>query len=239
MRRNLLLSGGVAHPFARTSRQVADLLAQEGVRSTVTDDLEAGLRSLEDDPPDLVTVNALRWRMDVERYAHLREGEALSLSEHARGSMDRYVRGGGRLLALHTATICFDDWPGWGELVGARWDWERSSHPPLDTIEVEVVGDHPIVAGIGDFQIVDEAYGFLEEQSGLAPLLRSSHGGRAHPLLWARRVGGGRVVYDALGHDERSFAHPVHREILQRAVRWLFSDVPSQGPPQHEAAGRT
>jgi uncharacterized protein len=40
-------------------------------------------------------------------------------------------------------------------------------------------------------------------------------------VLWARESGGGRVVYDALGHDERSLAAAAHRQILEQAVRWL------------------
>ena len=33
---------------------------------------------------------------------------------------------------------------------------------------------------------------------------------------------GARVVYDALGHDTRSFASPEHRLLLQRAAGWLL-----------------
>ncbi len=53
------------------------------------------------------------------------------------------------------------------------------------------------------------------------PLLTGAHGGRAHPLLWARTVGAGRVVTDLLGHSLESFEHPVHRVVLQRAARWI------------------
>jgi uncharacterized protein len=42
----------------------------------------------------------------------------------------------------------------------------------------------------------------------------------AQPLLWAREFGGGRVVYDALGHQPESYAVPGHREIVRRAIRW-------------------
>lgn len=221
---NLLLSGGVGHPFATTSGLLADILAEVGFTSVVHEDLEEGLAALRSGSFDLVTVNALRWRMDVERYAHLRDEYALSLSSAARTSLETYVREGGRLLALHTASICFDDWPGWGEILGARWDWDRSFHPPLDTMTVEVAdATHPLVSGLGAFTLTDEAYGFLDEMPDLRPLLTSEHGGRAHPLLWERSYGAGLVVYDALGHDERSYASPEHREILRRIAAHLHN----------------
>ena len=50
--------------------------------------------------------------------------------------------------------------------------------------------------------------------------MSSPHGGTEHPLLWARTVGSGRVVYDALGHHVASYAVPEHRRIVQRAARW-------------------
>jgi type 1 glutamine amidotransferase len=33
------------------------------------------------------------------------------------------------------------------------------------------------------------------------------------------------VIYDALGHDERSYDSPGHREIIARAARWLVADL--------------
>jgi len=35
------------------------------------------------------------------------------------------IEGGGGLLALHTAVICFDDWAGWKALLGGQWRWGR------------------------------------------------------------------------------------------------------------------
>lgn len=216
-----ILSGGVGHPFAATSAQVARLLASVDIEADVTDDLVAGALALRDDPVDLLVVNALRWRMQAERYAHLRDKWAFTLPDEAREAILVHVGGGRGLLALHTAAICFDDWSDWGRLIGGAWNWERSSHPPLDEVTVTVATDrHPIVAGVRDFDVVDEVYGFLDREPDVVDLAHSPHGGRDHPLLWVRRVEGARVVYDALGHDERSFDHPTHRRIVRRAALW-------------------
>lgn len=228
MATNLIVSGGVAHPFERTSAMVDELLEDVGVSSAITEDVDASLAALPETRPDLVTLNILRWRMEVDRYAHLRAEHAISLSASARRGMSRYVQEGGALLALHGATICFDDWSEWRGILGAVWEWDRSFHPPVDDMLVEVDDPtHAIVTGLDDFWIVDEAYGFLTEEPDVAPLLVSTHGGRRHPLLWERRYGAGTVIYDALGHDERSFDHPTHREILRRAARRLIARASS------------
>lgn len=226
--RNLLVSGGLAHDFEVTSGRLAAALADVGIASTIDTDPEAAFASLPRDDVDLLTVNALRWRMEgVERYAPMREEWGLTLSPQARAGVEAHLAAGRPLLAVHTATICFDDWPRWGEIVGAAWAWDRSSHPPIDgEVAVTVATDrHPIVAGVGDFAVIDEVYGFLDRQPDVAGLLHASHGGTAHPLLWARTLpGGARVVYDALGHDARSYDHPTHQTLLRRIGAWLRGD---------------
>ena len=233
--RAVIVSGGVAHDFPATSAELVGVLAEAGLRATVEEDVEAVLTGLDAgaDRP-LVVVNLLRWTMQVERYAHLRDEWSISLSADARAGLLGHVRSGGGLLAMHGASICFDDWPEWRDLLGGVWRWDRSSHPPLaGPVPVTVATDrHPIVAGVGDFEIVDEVYGFLDRTDDVVGLLSSPHGGTDHPLLWARTVDSGRVVYDALGHHVPSYAVPEHRRIVRRAARWaagLPVDQPAVG----------
>lgn len=237
MIRNLLLSGGPGHDFAATNGAVALLLDRQGVHTTVVEepaDLVAHLRDADAGrlPPfALLTVNALHWGMDTPRYAHLRPTQARHLDDADARVIESFVRRGGGLLALHTAVICFDAQPRWRALLGASWDWEASSHPPWGAVAARVTPAgraHPLTAGLGDFVIDDEAYGFLDEMDGLAPLLTAAHGGRDQPLLWAREVGHGRVVTDLLGHGAASTQHPAHRTILTRAAAWACrAPVPS------------
>ena len=115
--RAVIVSGGVAHDFPATSAELVGVLAEAGLRATVEEDVEAVLTGLgygADRP--LVVVNLLRWTMQVERYAHLRDEWSISLSADAREALTGHVREGGGLLALHGASICFDDWPGWRDL---------------------------------------------------------------------------------------------------------------------------
>jgi type 1 glutamine amidotransferase len=230
----VIVSGGVAHDFPATSAELVRVLAEAGLSAAVETDVESvlgGLGATGDERP-LVVLNLLRWTMQVQRYAHLRDEWSISLSESARAGLLEHVRTGGGLLAMHGASICFDDWPQWRDLLGGVWRWDSSTHPPLDgPVRVAVATDrHPIVAGIEDFDVVDEVYGFLDRADDVDGLMSSPHGGTDHPLLWARTVGAGRVVYDALGHHVPSYAVPEHRRIVQRAARWAVG-LPVDQPP--------
>jgi uncharacterized protein len=220
--RALVLTGGPpGHPYGNTAGHLAGILTDAGCKPSVTDDVEGCFAALDD--CDLLAVNALRWRMLGDRYAATRADHAFSLSPHGRHAVEAFLGRGGALLASHTAPICFDDWAGWGDIVGASWRWGRSGHPPLGPARVEVHADaHPVVAGVtAGFEVVDEIYGDMDVRPDVEPLAWGTAGDGRHPVLWAREAGGGRVVYDALGHDERSFAVAAHRQILHQAARWL------------------
>lgn len=217
----IVTGGGVAHDFATTSNLVADLLAESGFDPSVFDDLDQGLETIVEERAELLVLNTLRWRMLDEKFDDVRDVLASALSLSARRAILTHLDRGGGIFALHCAPICFDDWDEWPRIVGAAWVWGVSTHPPIGAIAVQVAEPtHPIVAGLHGFEVVDELYQSLDYQSDVRPLLIATHDDVAHPVLWAREALRGRVVYDALGHDERSFASPEHRLVIARAARW-------------------
>lgn len=232
MYKNLILSGGIFHPFDETSTVLAQLLEPCGIVSTITTDIEAGLQQLETAGDyQLLTVNALRWLMAGEKYDPYRDEWQFSLSEQGRQRLANHVSSGGGLLALHTASICFDDWPQWRQILGGVWVWGRSFHPELSQVELEVTAcDSPITRGLNDFSLHDEVYHCLEREDDVKPLLTAkvTAADGSQPLLWSRTYGKGRVVYDALGHDSRSILHPSHSRILKRSALWLSAHHDAQ-----------
>lgn len=227
---NLVLTGGPLHDFDATTAVLVELLADAGVESTVVADPHEALARIGTAGSgwDLVTVNALHWEMAAERFAPLRHRWACTLEAGETGGLDRWVRSGGALLALHTAVICFDADPRWRACLGASWDWGRSTHPPVGPALVSVTDAgrrHPVTGGVDGIRTTDEIYGFLDLDADVEPLLTSRHGGVEHPVVWARRHGRGRVVVDLLGHDASAMAEPTHAELLRRAARWLTDDT--------------
>jgi uncharacterized protein len=224
--RAVVLSGGPTHDFPATTSCLTALLAEQSIDAGVHTDVEAAFGALPG--AGLLVVNALRWTMasagTPDRYREHAGAEGVSPSAAARQALARHLRDGGGVLALHTAIICFDDWPEWGEALGGRWIWGRSNHPPLGPpVPVTVTDRHPLTDGVGGFTIMDEVYGDLELRPEVTGLLSAAQPGRpesACPLLWTRQFGGGRVVYDMLGHHPASYEVPAHREIVRRAIRW-------------------
>jgi type 1 glutamine amidotransferase len=222
---NVILTGGHTHPFATSAPALADLLREYGIESTIEDDPERALQTLDSTRAELLTVYALRWTMRTgDKYAPFREKWGFSLSAAARARIEAHIARGGGLLALHTAIICFDDWPQWRSILGGRWEWGRSSHPPYGRVEARVDDPaHPLVRGLSGFSLDDEAYGDLDMAFDVRALLSvRAASGAWQPALWTREASAGRVVVDTLGHDKGAFTHPVHRRIVARAALWAL-----------------
>ncbi len=215
MRRALLLSGGVGHDFAGTSATLVDLLQADTIAATVVTDPAEAFERLAAEPWDLFVVNALRWRMLAERYADQRAQWAITTPSGAQACLSAHLARGAGVLVMHTGVICFDDWPGWGETLGASWDWEgdRSFHPALDEVDVQLA-DGTVLT------LTDEVYGFLAWHGPVEVLAHGHHTGADHPIIWRRERGGGRVAVDLLGHGPGSYANELHASIVRGLATW-------------------
>ena len=137
------------------------------------------------------------------------------------------VRSGRGLVGVHGANIM--QWRGDGldpayrpyfELLGNRYlSHGPGHHEGRHTIEI--VADHPVTAGLSDFELFDEYYEFELADDEVTVLARRHRAdGVAIPVLYAREVGAGRVVYLALGHDMRSWGEPPVRALVRQALLW-------------------
>ena len=219
MVRNLILSGGVAHDYATTSPMVGEVLSDVGIRSEIREDFNL----VEDGSIlgfDLLTLNCVRWTCDQTPKWRGRWG--FRLPEAASSGLLGFLEQGKGLLALHAATICFDDWPEYRRILGAWWEWGTSGHAPLQKHRVRVcTGTHPIVKGIEDFDIIDELYTDARITDRVDPLIEGDWQGKRHPILWVRDCGNARVCYNALGHGPEAFGHPSNRLLIQRGALWV------------------
>ena len=231
MVRNLLIAGGVHHPVENSAPSVKSILARSGIETDVVEDVEEGCRMLARGTYDLLTFGAIRFRMQAPQYEQYRARWALDFSEAGRSAIREHVGRGKPLLALHAAIISFDNWPEWGEILGGRWVWGQSGHPPFGAVDVRFSREaaSPLTSQLPDFQCNDEVYGGLWVSPDVKPLaearaLAAADGkpGPWMPVLWAREWQGGRVVYDALGHDSASLEHPVHQRLMTRAALWAL-----------------
>jgi len=228
-RQNLILVGGIFHDFHATAKALATVLAPMGIESRIEADLDAGIASLADNPVDLLTINALRWEMTGEKYDPYRETEAYSPPHETRMAVEAHLQSGSALLGLHTASICFSDWPEWGSLLGGRWVWGTSWHPQPETVTVLPDKDNAL-ADLPSFEVHDELYTdlLLEPDTQVLAHGRSAAMPTSQPIVWSHRVGAGRVIYDALGHDSESLSHPAHAQLLRETVSWALDKADMQ-----------
>jgi type 1 glutamine amidotransferase len=178
---------------------------------------------------DLLSINALRWEMIGEKYDPYRDTEAFTPSPSARSALQHYLTRGGALLGLHTASICFSDWPEWQSLLGGRWVWGSSWHPAPEPVTITIEPD-TVLSHLPAFTVHDELYSDLALEPDTTVLATGvSHAMvTPQPVIWQREVGQGRVVYDALGHDRASLNHPTHAQLLRDAAQWaLYGENPS------------
>jgi type 1 glutamine amidotransferase len=131
-----------------------------------------------------------------------------------------FVQAGGGFLPLHNAQGIYPPGGLYYKLLGG--DYGGHPEPYVFTIRVENK-NHPITAGVEDFEIFDEQHmvKYYLDQEHL--LLRSiSRANKAAAAGWWREVGKGRLCYLAPGHTPEALGHPMMQRLLRNAMRWCL-----------------
>ena len=226
---NLMLSGGWAHNFASSAPNVIETLSEVGFNTDIVFDIPDSINLLETKTYDLITVLACWFQMKDSRYTEQnREIWSRVTTPQWQEAMLRQKNNGAGLLAMHTATICFDDWNEWPKWIGGSWDWKHSSHPPLCDLNIAPCADHVIVTEVEPFVIRDERYTNLLKDASSQVILQSLGENNAQPTLWVNESKTGRVVYNALGHDLVSVSHPAQKLLIKRSALWACQSADSQ-----------
>ena len=202
------------HDHAATSHEVATVLADTVGGVEVRGSFPDALRDLDDFA--LLIVNCGSGRPDPDY-----DGDDAAWTEHHE-ALRRYADNGGPVLGLHQAANTFPDSPWWSDVLGAKWIPGVSGHPPIGDTEFQVVGAHPVTAGMDVVRAWDERYCGLEQAADAVTLLAHDTDGVRHPAVWLRDDGTRRSVYDALGHDVESYRSPSRQHLLRREVAWLL-----------------
>lgn len=218
MKKAIILSGadrydGRWHDHSATSQRIAEILREVGFDARIRACHPRAFGDLAG--TELLVVNTASG-------APAPEDASDEAWAPAHSALRAYVEGGGPVIALHLAASSFREIPEWPDWIGGAWIEGASMHPPIVDSHVTVLTDvHPIVAGLGDFDIYDEMYSYLELQPGNVILATHYYEGHDHPLAWARERGAGRAVYDAFGHGGRAYGSPDRIRLLQRESLWV------------------
>jgi type 1 glutamine amidotransferase len=201
------------HPFADTSARLAEVITAAGHRVRVSESVEESL--LQIGSAQLAVIN-------IGNPTPPRPGSTMIGIQDA---LLAHLDGGGGLLGLHVSATTFTTMPRWPEILGGHWVRGTTMHPPLDLTRIRLhPGSHPVAGDDAEIEVIDERYSYLDVRDDVVVLGDHEHDGLIHPMIWAREHGAGRVVYDGLGHDARSYDSQAHRDLLGRAVAWLTAD---------------
>lgn len=141
-------------------------------------------------------------------------------------ALGAYVRAGGGLVAVHSGTASYKDWPAVRGVLGGVF----LSHPPPCPIAVEPVSEHPLCIGVtAPFAIHDEHYQMAVDDPAIDVFLhtRSHHG--VQPAGWRRTVGAGRVAVLTPGHFAAVWLHASMQRLLANALAAVSGNGGGEG----------
>jgi type 1 glutamine amidotransferase len=148
-----------------------------------------------------------------------------TLSLPALGCLETFVRQGGGLLGVHSASASFKQEDRYFEILGGRF----VGHGPVETFQLQPATPQDVIfGGIAAFSVRDELYRHEYDPDNRVHFF-ALVGGEREPQVWTRRYGQGRVCYCALGHTAAAMRHPSVWEILQRGLAWVCDTPPGGG----------
>jgi cytochrome c len=170
---------------------------------------------------------------DYEAVVLFTDGEG-TLNAEQRSEFQRFVRHGGGVVGLHSASnMDKTDWPWWSDMMGGAF---FKSHPSganqfqEATVRIEDA-THPSTAGLPtEWVREDEWYNFTanprKDVHVLATLDETTYNpgpdamGEDHPIAWCSNYDGGRSWYSALGHKAEYYDEPLLLEHILGGILW-------------------
>ena len=139
-----------------------------------------------------------------------------TVSQGALDRLDQYLRQGGGLLAIHSASASFKGQAQYLQILGGLF----REHGPVGKFWVNPIDEKDeIFSGIPSFALQDERYRHEVDRTNRIHFTTTVDG-EVEPVVWTRHHGKGRVCYCSLGHTISSMRNPHVLEILRRGLLW-------------------
>jgi len=203
----LLLLGGKNHPFEAFGRVLGDYLTTTaGCEVVATEDTKSLTR--------LGSFDAVVLYCNAGYFTPAQERGLVA-----------FVEGGGGLVGLHhcTSVMGKKNNDAYLDMLGTRLIGH--GHHASFTVEHNAAADSIVPRVAKSFVIADELY---KVEKVTAKRLRPFQYGlwqfERVMLGYTRRFGKGRVLYSALGHDERAFTHPEFQDLVFKAIRTVTGE---------------
>lgn len=205
----LVVRGGWdGHDPVATTNRYAAFLAAESFEVSTSDSLDAYLGDLSG--LDLIV-------------------QCWTMGEISRPQLDGLraaVLAGTGFAGWHGGIVdAFRDQPEYHLLTGGQF---IHHHKEFVTYAVDITSAHPIVAGLGTFEVHSEQY-YVHADPGIEVLAttdflpdpdRPEIGTATMPVTWVRRHGAGHVFVTTIGHRMADLELPAVDEMIRRGLLW-------------------
>jgi type 1 glutamine amidotransferase len=134
------------------------------------------------------------------------------------------------LVATHHSLVSYQAWPEFERIIGGRYPESQDKRGQVTAelgyehdVEMPVVivaNEHPITAGLKNFQITDEIYWGFHTRPDVTSLITTTQPKSGKPLAWYRMEKNSRIVYLQLGHGPSAYSDPNYRKLLAQSIRW-------------------
>jgi hypothetical protein len=153
-----------------------------------------------------------------------------------------WIRNGGAFVGIHSTANTYQNFPPFGEMLGAYYDrrpWRTKENPQTKVRVLVQDKTHPATRHLGDaFEIADDIYQYKNFDRSKVQLLlsldpssldlaspRINREDKDLPVSWAKTYGQGRVFYTALGDWEPTWKDPKYQTHLLQGLRWAMREV--------------
>jgi len=134
-------------------------------------------------------------------------------------AIEDFVKSGGGFMPLHNSIAVYPKDGLYRRVVAGHF----KQHPPVETFKVYVVNrDHPVTAGVNDYEVTDEQHFEECDLDRVTLLLKNSSKHGESPAGWAYEYGKGRVCFLANGHTLEVLKVPDYQKLLTNAIRWCL-----------------
>lgn len=156
-----------------------------------------------------------------------------------RQALQTYVRNGGGIVGIHSASGSERKWSWFSSLLGGNFE----RHAPRQDFSVRVIDrSHPSTAFLPDtWEIEDDECYFLDELNpGIRVLLAADLTsvsdrqksefpghlfGDSYPIAWYQEFDGGRQWYTSLGHRPEHYEDPAFMKHILGGIQWVVNGI--------------
>ncbi|TVP80227.1 MAG: hypothetical protein EA353_04380 [Puniceicoccaceae bacterium] len=189
---------------------------------------------------------------------HAKEKEQFSEFEWTRlrarhdrlvNNLIKYVKGGGGLVGIHSATDSCYAHADYGKTIGGYFDghpWNSNAQVRIVVEDPEHATMRPVFGEQADFELVEEIYQFRPEpysRERLRVLLRLDpersdppqgklkRADNDYPVAWVQSVGEGRVFYTSIGHNHHIYTDPLMLQHYLAGIQFATGDLKADTTP--------